>query len=154
MAASNRNNDKKQLDAKEWRERAIRLRRQGFTIREIASKVERSASVVHDALDAARKAVPVEDVEALREQQADEIRTLKRKWRDAAHTGDKDAADVYLKACAREAKLLGLDAPIKTELSGEVKTTTAHDELLARLARLAAAAATVRGDSEPEPGRG
>ena len=136
MRGRNSETDKQQLEAKEWRARAIRLRCQGFTLREIAAKCQKSHAMVHAAIDEARKAVPVEDVKHLREQQAEEIRVLKRKWRTAALAGVKDAAEIYIKACTREAKLLGLDAPEKTEL--EIKHPASPEEAIERVKRILA----------------
>ena len=133
----NQESDRQQLEAKEWRERAVKLRRQGFSIREIARRVERAPSNVHDAIEEARKAVPVEDVLALRAQQHEETLELKRKWRPLALAGDKDAAEVYLKAQTREAKLLGLDAPEKKEHTHKELPAT-REETLAELKKLVA----------------
>lgn len=145
----NAENDKRQLAAKDWRERAVRLRRQNFSIREIASMVDRSPTIVHEAIKAALDAVPVADVEALRKEHGEKIARKLRKWSKPAEY-DAEAAKVYVSLLAAERKLYGLDAPVKTEISGELKTTTAHDEILDRLTRLAAAAAAGGGDRKPD----
>ena len=148
MSGDNYGNRKKRLEAKEWRDRAIRLAAQGFTIREIAKRVDRSPSLVHTAVTEALKAVPVEAVEAIRSKRAEGLARQIRIWDRSARRGDRDAAEVLVKLQAREAKLLGLDAPEKREMS----LTVSDEQLAARLAALADAEAKGEGDREADDG--
>ena len=144
----NAGNDRKAADAQEWKARAWALRRQGFGPSDIAKKLDRAASTVSEYLTAARKAVPVEDVEAEREQQREEIRREKRRCRRAISSPDstsdqiKAAQEQLVKCWTREAKLLGLDAPEKHE----VAVTPSDEQIAARLAALDAAASKSESD--------
>ena len=138
----NATNAARQLAAKDWRERAAALRRQCYSIREIAKRVDRSPAVVGAALKEMQDAVPVEDIEAIRKAHAEKLEKLQRAHRKLAHVGDKDASDIYLKALAAERQLLGLNAPERSTVTVNTDDAT----LLARIAALAESAATGEGD--------
>lgn len=137
MAGRNSTTTRAKLNAKEWRERAVKLAEKGYTIREIAKMVGRSPSRVHEAIDEALNAVPVEAVKSLRKRRAEGLAKQIRIWNRLALKGDPKAVEALVKLEAREAKLLGLDEPVvtKNEQSGLVGTfdpTTLTDEQLDR----------------------
>ena len=100
--------------------RALELRKRGWSIRKISEelgyKAENGAwSIIKSALkttirEAATEVVTIEleRIDAL----------VDANW-DAAMDGDLQAAHVILKAMERRAKLLGLDAPVRKELTGK-----------------------------------
>lgn len=146
--------------------KALDLRRQGRTLREIATLLECSLGQVHKLITDGIKAVPVESVEALRVVEGERLDA------DYARLGDVIAAairsptnaarEVVVKAThertnisAQRAKLFGLNAKEQIDVSGALSLThDAHDQLLDRLARLAAAAAEGEGGSQPVADRG
>lgn len=152
---------------KEWRAEALRLRITGKTIRQIAEELGKSTGAVHKAITEEIAAIPAEAVNDLREVEgarldADEARLgeLIEAHMDHATSeitmgagempgsGADKAADVVVKAIAqrtqirdRRAKLFGLNAPVKTELTGKdgahlaIDVTQLTDEQIERIAR-------------------
>lgn len=112
----------------------VRLRTLGFTQLEIAEQLGVARSTVRDRMNRAIDRLPRLDADLWRRQQLDEIRYLKTKLRaivddppfvvsagkatevlDAAQV--TNAATGYLKLLDREAKLLGLDAPVQQTMT-------------------------------------
>lgn len=133
--------------------KALELRKAGATYDQISSQLGYANRSV--AWQAVRKAI----ADIVREP-AEEVLTLELARLDAlllgcwskAKSGDTQAIDRALRIMERRAAYLGIDAPKKTatEFGGELKVTDgAHEQLLDRLTRLAAAAAA--GESDPKP---
>jgi len=147
------NSAKRDAAAAETAERyrkALELRKAGATYDQIAAQLGYSAKA------AARHAVQAAIKEIIREP-AEEVIQLELSRLDAmllgcwtkAKSGDVHCIDRALRIMERRASYLGIDAPKRssTEMAGELKVTDgAHEQLLARIARLAAAAGTGEGD--------
>lgn len=112
-------NQQRELDALDKQVQALELRKAGVRYSDIAEKLGyKSAS---GAFAAVRSAL----IKTLREP-ADELRTLELERLDAlwltyypmAKRGDRQAMDRCIKIMERRAKLLGLDAPQRTETTG------------------------------------
>lgn len=108
---------------------ALELRKAGLTITEIAARVGLSRTQVHRVIDRLLKDTKAEA--------ADELRTLELARLDTAQVaiwaqvrqGNHGAIDRLLRIMERRAKLLGLDAPARQEVTGANGTaieTTQH----------------------------
>jgi hypothetical protein len=109
----------RRLDAAEKHRQALELRKAGADFRSIAAQLGyASVASAHRAVTAAlRRAViePAAEVIALETARLD--RLLMAVW-PACLTGDLAAIDRALAISKRRAALLGLDAPIKREITG------------------------------------
>lgn len=158
---------KKRIGIADDTTRALDLRRDGLSIRQIAKRLGRSVAGTHDLLTKGIEAVPVEAVDKLRAVEGERLdRDYQRLGRviGAAMTGalkgSATSAETVTKAThertnisVQRAKLFGLNATATIDVSGSLALThDVHDQLLDRLARLAAAAATGEGDPQPESG--
>lgn len=93
-------------------------------------------------------------VERMRCEENAKLNALEHTFDERIAAGDVSAGDLMLRIMARRAKLNGLDAPVKTELSGPgggpIRTETAHDDLIGRLASIASRLRAGAGDPEPD----
>lgn len=138
-------------------ERILELRIRGLSHTKIAAKLDLDQSTVTRALQRAmtrmiestrEKAEQVRDLEATRlDQMLDGV------WEGATH-GDVQAIDAVVKLMNRRAKLYGLDAPARQEVTGADGGPIAIDDaralLAAKLAALPVGADT--GTAEGTPG--
>lgn len=105
------------LAAAEKERQALELRKRGATFDEIARSVgyaDRGAA--HKAVMRALKATlrePAEEVRALYLERLDHVMAC---MAPRMAEGNPQAAAAYIKALERQAALLGLDAPLKTEM--------------------------------------
>ena len=114
------------LEAHERRQTALALRRRAFTYRRIAAEMgvsEASAyNYVKDAY-AELNRVQNESAEALREQELDKLDELEQRLSDLLPDAEADAVTKLtgqlLRIAERRAKLLGLDAPTRTQVTGD-----------------------------------
>lgn len=146
MQGPNRPTIGEQLAHAEWVTEAVRLALKHWSSRRIAKKLGLHHSTVSEALkqELASRRLDDKQVEAYRNVQRETLFRLLARWEPKALRGDKDAALVHHKYLERWAKLDGLDAPAKSELSGPEGGPIAidgdpYDALLSRLARLATA---------------
>ena len=124
--AAKPHNDSQALDAHARRQTALALRRRTFTYRRIASEMgisEASAyTYVKDAY-AELNRVQNESAEALREQELDKLDELEQRLSDLLPDAEADAVTKLtgqlLRIAERRAKLLGLDAPTRTQVTGD-----------------------------------
>ena len=98
---------------------ALELRKAAATYQQIADQLGyRSASGAFNAVKAALKATLREPADELRELEAARLDAmLLPLWR-RVQSGDERAVDRVLRIMERRARLLGLDAPTRGELSG------------------------------------
>lgn len=155
MRRSSAKFDAKICDANERTRKALELRKAGATYDQIAAQLgygNRS-----NAYRAVKEAIheiirePAEEVLQLELARLDAL--LLGCWQKAK-TGDSRAIDRAIRVMERRSAYLGLDAPKKTAtaLDGSLSVTNgAHDELLARIAALAATAAKGEGDPGADP---
>ncbi len=111
----------KRLQAAERKARIIELRRAGYLLREIADEVGVSKQyccrVIQRHLEDLAKEL-TDDVARLRWQEYERLEAaLKAVWPQALE-GDLKATDRVIKIMEREAKLFGLDAPQRQEVTG------------------------------------
>lgn len=124
------------LEATEKRKRAIALRKAHYSYQEIADELglskTRVRQYVAEAMDENRKETAEEAAE-IREMELLRLDELLKAWFPMAKAGDDKAAGIVLKAQERRAKLLGLDAPVRQELTGKdggpMQTVNAHAKL-------------------------
>jgi hypothetical protein len=157
------------VETKEWRAKALTLRISGKSMRDIATELGKSVGAVHKAIKEQLEAVPVDKVYELRaiegaRHDAEYTRlglivdtVLKPKGRTklvpiAAVEAAIKAINARTNISAHRAKLYGLNAKESIDVNGDLTLThDAEDELLDRLARLAATAAKGEDSPEPEP---
>ena len=104
---------------KSWRALALDLRVSGHTVREIAAKVGKAPSTVHEAIEAELRAIPAAAVAELRDVEGARLDALIRGHITKARRGDAEAAHVVISAIRQRSKLFGLEAPVRTEHTGK-----------------------------------
>jgi transposase len=152
----------KSPDIEARRKRAVKLRVDGHSYREIADKLRVSVQTAF-----ADVAAVMERTQLAADKLAGEIRSIDLERLDIAtkallpkvKRGDLRAVEKLVAVIARRAKLVGADAPERSELSGpegapiEIDARKTLLERLASLADSAAAGGEAQGDSgEPQPG--
>ena len=132
------------IRALDRRTRAIELRREGKTFKEIGELLGVSApavfKMVTKTLDAAN-ALLVTEAKELRQRQLDRVESLLHALWKASQDGQVGKIDRVVKLMEREAKLAGLDAPNKYEHGGPdggpIQVTDARARLAEKVAFLA-----------------
>jgi hypothetical protein len=104
---------------KDWHAVALDLRVSGHTVREIAAKVGKAASTVHEAIEAELRNIPASGVLELREVEGARLDALIRGHMAKARKGDAEAAHVVIAAVRQRSKLFGLEAPTRNEHTGK-----------------------------------
>ena len=125
MPAGQTRKSARRVEVKEWRALALKLHHECVPMREIAKRVSKALSTVHEGIEAELAAITAPAAEAVaqrreREREDDLARlaiVIRGSIRKAAK-GNEAAAHVVVSAIRQRAKLLGLEAPTKTELSG------------------------------------
>lgn len=124
------------MSAAEFEAKASELRLAGLTIRQIASRLDRSVSGTAQALERALARTQKDAGDSMEAWRAVEVARLDRLlvavW-PMAIKGNLGAVDRALRIAERRAKLLGLDASV--DVSATCNLTTMTDEQLRRLAR-------------------
>jgi hypothetical protein len=109
------------LSARAMEVEAVRLRLAGMSYSSMSERLGVSASSAHRAVlrSLARTAADLgESADALRSLELQRLDALLAGLWPAASAGDPAAVSVALRVSERRAKLLGLDAPSRRELSG------------------------------------
>lgn len=102
-------------------QRAIELRIGGATLDEIAKSLGYAhRSVAGQAIQRGLKAKVSEAADEYRNLHIVRLEQLYMKFHAQAIQGNRQALEGCLKILLREAKLLGLDAPTRTEVAGEI----------------------------------
>lgn len=97
----------------------LKLRRQGLTIKTISEKLGISHSTVHRNIKSCLKDCikhGEKDVKYFRELELNRLDGMLNVLKEKVSEGDVKAVSVSLKIAKRRAELLGLDAPVKTEI--------------------------------------
>ena len=116
----NAKDDQAETERVKRRERAWRLRiEHGLSIRQIAAKLGVGLGTAQRDLEAARAECKPENVDELREEASAALLVVRRSMLKLAKRGDPQAASAAIKAIAEHAKLNGLHAPEKRELTGK-----------------------------------
>jgi transposase len=136
MAAGRSSADAIAFEIEERRGRVYELRLEGKSYREIASELGISHQTAHSDAMAVMdrlKAETIETAERVREIELARLdKAQKAIWPDVKQ-GDQGAIDTFLKIQARRAKLMGLDAPEKHDVTTAVTSATPAEA--ARLVR-------------------
>jgi len=103
-------------DAAEKDREALELRNLGWTYQRIADHLSVSVSTAFDRVKRAVRNIPAEAVDEHRRIEGERMDNLLSTYMPQALAGDVKSADFVLKVLDRRAKLLGLDAPTKTEV--------------------------------------
>jgi DNA-binding CsgD family transcriptional regulator len=123
--------------------KAIRLRRDGKTMREIADILGCSTQTIStDISHTLKKLVALNAAETaeFRELELARIDSLLEVLIPRSLAGNLWACDRVLTCISMRSKLLGLDRPVKHEITGEIGVEHTHsvdDQLMARMRRLA-----------------
>lgn len=123
-----------QIERADRMARAVELRGQGNTIREIAAAMRCSASSAHALVTEALAQIPAENVQQLRAIEGDQLNGITRALWPAVQAGDAQAAAVAIRASARRAALYGLDSPVKVEF--ENTTIRMHHAMVPEALRI------------------
>lgn len=122
---------------------AVELRKAGASFGAIADRLgwktrQAAFAAVMKYIDQTR----TEGVDELRAVEAERLDAMQLQYWPQAMRGDVEAAALILKIMARRARMFGLDAPQKTELSGSLEITDAATApsavIMARIDELAA----------------
>lgn len=145
-------NDQRRLEAAERQRQALQLRQAGVAYEDIAQRLGYSgrSSAWRSVMSALKQTLqePADEVRTLELERLD--RMLLGLWPQAVH-GNQGAVDRALRIMERRAKLLGLDAPTKSELSGPqggpIEVNDAREQLLRLVVRQAESRGEGGGDS-------
>ena len=106
------------MKAAERQAQAISMRKAGATYKQIGQELGITAMGAFKAVEVGLDKTLRESSEGLRELEVQRCETLMRGIWSKAIAGDVQAVDRALKISERIARLLGLDAPVKTEVTG------------------------------------
>lgn len=142
------------------RKTALQMRTEGHTFEQIGHALGITRQSAHEAV-ARELAVVAEDRKALAghvlDQELERIDYVMRSLRPKVDKGDPKAAQAFLAAMNRRAKLLGLDAPTRTEHTGADGAPIAHlvatSDPATLHSRAAAAAARAARVADAAPAR-
>jgi hypothetical protein len=110
----------RRMDAMKKAADALVLRRAGATYADIAQQLGYTAPAgAQKAVERGLKATLQEPAESLRTLELDRLDRAQRQIWPAVLQGNLGAVDRLLKIMERRAKLKGLDAPVKSELTGK-----------------------------------
>lgn len=103
---------------------AVELRKAGMSFQAIADRLGwKTRNAAFMAIQKYIASTTYEAVEALRAVEAERLDAMQLQYWPQAIQGDVDSAELVLKIMARRAKMFGLDAPQRTELSGSLEIT-------------------------------
>jgi hypothetical protein len=121
------------VQAAQRRKSAVELRVAGRTYVQIAAELGVSKQRAYQAVAEAVAEVNAncrESAEELRRVECERLDALQIAFWDKAAAGDVKAADVVLKVMNRRARLLGLDAPTRTQVEATTGLAGMSDEQL------------------------
>lgn len=112
----------RRIEAIEKQKQALELRKAGATYEAIAKKLEyANASGAEHAIKAALKATVQDAADTVRQLELERLDGLLINMWKQVQNGNQGAVDRVLRIMERRAKLLGLDAPTKNEISGKIE---------------------------------
>lgn len=119
----------RRLAAADKEREALELRKRGMTFEAIADAIGyKDKSAAHKAVVRALKATLTEPAEDVRAMYRERLSLVMASMAPRMAEGNPQAALAFLKALEREAALLGLDAPLKTEMRID------HEKVAAKIA--------------------
>lgn len=110
---------RRRVAVKNWHAKALQLRIDGYTIRDVAKKLGKAISTVHEAIEKELNEIPAAQVDQLREIDGARLEAVIRGHLSKARRGDAEAAHVVVAAIRQRARLFGTEAPKKTEHTGK-----------------------------------
>ena len=130
------------MEAAARREEAVRLRLAGYSYAQIGERLGVTKQAAHTYVSSSLadlRAATAEAAEDVREMELARLDAMLVPMLEAAEAGQQTAVDRVLRIQERRAKLLGLDAPTKSEVGGPgggpVEIAGAKEALAALLAR-------------------
>jgi hypothetical protein len=141
--------DAHRVEVRERTRKALELRRAGANYDEIARQLGLAKSTVHAMVHSAMREITREPAEELRNLELQRLDAMMMGLWPNARKGDATAVTAVLRVMERRAKLLGLDAVVKHELTGpdggplRADVLNVHAQLLQKIARLAGDGAVV-----------
>lgn len=111
----------RKLRAHERATEAIKLRRLGLTYEEIGERLGISKAQAWKSCARFLATVPIEDVEAVRTIELDRLDLVVKVLMPKVVAGDLQAIDRLLRVMERRAKMQGLDAPTKIDITAELE---------------------------------
>ena len=141
----------------EARQRALELRREGMSYRQIAAIMKVYAHTAYGYVQAELNDLrdqTLEDTEALRDIELQRADEFLRSLGAGIRAGDPQSIGVAIKVMERRAKLLGLDAPERKTVTHQVispedAAKLSDEELLARMKHLTSMAAAALAPGNP-----
>lgn len=115
------------------RARALELRLQGMTYRQIADEMQCADSTAHELVTAALREIPAAGVELLRREQGETLRLMLLSMWPRIARGEPRAIEVGVRILERHAKLMGLDVPVVKPI--EIVTRDAVESAIEQLRR-------------------
>lgn len=152
FTVKNSNTSPSKLERQRRIAKALELKAQGFPIERIGEMMQEPKSTIYDLIvDGLRQIVqiPAEELRTLMLHRHDLL--LSGRFADAI-AGDEEKTRTCLNIMERQSKLLGLDAPTQTELSGALATAnmTGAPSDTERARQLAAFIAMTRARKEAD----
>lgn len=147
----------RKIAREQWKAVAVRLALRGYSVRRIAEKIGRARSTVQDALnEALQEASPTpEETERRRNEMRARLMRQLEAWAIKSIKGDEKAGAIVVRLEERLAKVDGIDAPARVDMT---LATREIDQFLDRLEqaltpdeflRVAAIAAGEKGEAAP-----
>lgn len=131
--ARGKKSEARQINIEERRQQALDYRKAGYSYRDIGARLDVSHEQVRRDIEAALAAL-VDDTKdsagQLRQLELERLDMLTKALEPMAKVGNPGAVNSFLRVMERRAKLLGLDAPVKQDISVDVTKLT-DDELRA-----------------------
>jgi len=122
MTDANSPNAKRKVSAAERKRQALDFRMAGFTFQQIGDKLGITKQAAHhlvvEALEETRAKI-AESSEQVMQMELDRLDSLWRTVYPQAKQGNLGAIDRSLRIMERRARLLGLDAPAKTDVTSK-----------------------------------
>lgn len=129
--ARTKKTEAEQIDIGERRLQALELRKSGLSYRKIGARLDISHEQARQDIEAELKILAAErsdKAEELRQLELERLDKLTAALDSWVEAGSHNAVNAYLRIMERRAKLLGLDAPMKTDVtSGGDKLTGAFE---------------------------
>ncbi len=117
------------VNAHERTLQALELRKAGMAYNVIADKLGyRSKQAAWQAVHNALKKTLQEPADEVRALELERLDALYKAMYPQALKGNLGAVDRCLKISERRAKLLGLDAPVKSDVSGDLRVVVVYDQ--------------------------
>lgn len=119
MAKKNRKTKPSAIKTAQRQAEAMGFRLQGYTYEQISEAMKCSRTYAYKLVAEGLAAIPVENAEELRRIESERLDRMQTAFFSNATEGDLNAANMVLRIMERRARLMGLDAPERKELTGK-----------------------------------